>query len=61
MEVTLRPVELWFPLCSASLSVGLLENALYVPKLDRVDWYFGILTCRRLTFAINVCCLVCYS
>lgn len=49
MEVTLRPVELWFPLCSASLSVGLLENALYVPKLDRVDWYFGILTCCRPT------------
>lgn len=39
----LRPVKVWFPLCCASLSVGLLENTLNNPKLDRADWATGTL------------------
>lgn len=39
----LRPVKVWFPLCCASLSVGLLKNILYTPKLDRANWVTGSL------------------
>jgi hypothetical protein len=39
----MRPVKLWFTLCCASLSVGLLENTLNIPKPDRADWATGTL------------------